>query len=277
MQRIRLLSTTLYSIREYISKSCGLEHLPSRKPSVLTCFQKVQLGDARSYGTAPNLAAPLAYLAEEGGHSKKQVDEVIKAVLRAGSGKISAKKERNKGLVPSIVYEQRDGHLRGHRQLIAVESKQIYRLLKHFGRSFFLSRTFTLETVKGDGATEEVVRERVIPRSVHLHAGTDELLNVTFMRAVEGAHMKVDIPLVFVGEDACPGIRRGGTLNTIKRTVKFLCPADAIPPSVEVDLSSLNVGDKVLQKDLKVDPRLCLVSDSLLPVCKIRGGRGATE
>jgi hypothetical protein len=44
---------------------------------------------------------------------------------------------------------------------------------------------------------------------VHLHAGTDEPLNVTFMRAPSSALLKIDVPLVFIGDDASPGLRKG--------------------------------------------------------------------
>ena len=48
----------------------------------------------------------------------------------------------------------------------------------------------------------------------------------------------------------------GAYLNTIKRTVKYLCPADIIPPYIDVDLSELDVGQKLLMQDLKVHPAL---------------------
>lgn len=44
---------------------------------------------------------------------------------------------------------------------------------------------------------------------LHLHSGTDEVLNVTFMRAPSHALIKVDVPLVFRGDDVCPGLRKG--------------------------------------------------------------------
>lgn len=49
-------------------------------------------------------------------------------------------------------------------------------------------------------------------RQVHRHCSSDDLLNVTLMRVFEkegSAPIKVDIPLVFMGEDSCPGIRKG--------------------------------------------------------------------
>lgn len=200
--------------------------------------------------------------------------EVIRAIPRDGDGKIIAKRERKAGRVPGVVYSLEDGENGGHKQLISVETKQIARLLKRVGYSFFLSRTFEME-VRPEMDSEVIIsRERVLPRSIHLHAGTDAILNATFIRAPPEAVIKVDVPLVFRGKDACPGIRKGGYLNTIKRTVRFKCPADHIPPYVEVNLGDLEIRDKVLLRDLKVHPSVRLVSlDDSLPICKVMGTR----
>lgn len=200
--------------------------------------------------------------------------EIIRGVPRDGEGKAVAGREKRAGRVPSIVYSLEDGDKGGHKQLISVETKQIARLLKRIGYSFFLSRTFELEIRPTMDSEDIISRERVLPRQVHLHAGTDEILNATFLRAPPEAIIKVDVPLLYRGEDACPGIRRGGYLNTIKRVVKFRCPADYIPPYIEVNLSDLEIKDKVLLRDLKVHHSVKLVEPKdYLPVCKIMGTR----
>lgn len=65
----------------------------------------------------------------------------------------------------------------------------------------------------------------------------------------------------------------GAYLNTIKRTVKYLCPADIIPPYIDVDLSELDAGQKIVMGDLKVHPALKLLRSKDEPVCKIMGTR----
>jgi large subunit ribosomal protein L25 len=65
----------------------------------------------------------------------------------------------------------------------------------------------------------------------------------------------------------------GAYLNTIKRTVKYLCPADIVPPYIEVDLSELDMGQKLVMGDLKVHPALKLLQSKEEPVCKIMGAR----
>lgn len=49
---------------------------------------------------------------------------------------------------------------------------------------------------------------------LHLHASTDAVLNVTFLRAPSNALLKVDVPLVFIGDDVSPGLKKGN--NVIK-------------------------------------------------------------
>ncbi|BFG14520.1 hypothetical protein CerSpe_007940 [Prunus speciosa] len=200
--------------------------------------------------------------------------ETIFAVPRTASGKSISAKERKAGRVPGIVFEQEDGQHGGNKRLISVRTNQIRKLVGHLGRSFFLSRLFDLE-VRSDFDSEDdiVERVRVLPRMIHLHSATDAPLNVTFIRAPSQALLKVDIPLVFRGDDVSPGLKKGAYLNTIKRTVKFLCPADVIPPYIDVDLSELDVGQKILMGDLKVHPTLKLIQSKDEPVCKIMGAR----
>lgn len=65
----------------------------------------------------------------------------------------------------------------------------------------------------------------------------------------------------------------GASLNTIRRTVKYLCPADIIPPYIDVDLSEMDVGQKLVMGDLIVHPALKLLHSKDEPVCKIMGQR----
>lgn len=199
--------------------------------------------------------------------------ETIHAVVRVTSGKNIAAKERKAGRVPSIVFEQEDGQHGGNKRLISVQANQIRKLVNHLGRSQFLSRLFDLE-VHPDLESQDVIEKvRVLPRKVHLEAGSDAPLNVTFIRAPSSALLKVEVPLVFRGEDVSPGLKKGSYLNIIKRTVKFICPADLIPPYIDVDLSELDVNQKVLMGDLRVHPALKLIQSKDHPVVKIAGAR----
>ncbi|KAG6409320.1 hypothetical protein SASPL_127357 [Salvia splendens] len=219
-------------------------------------------------------------------------DETILAIPRDASGKSISAKERKAGRVPSIVFDAEDGQHGGNKRIISVQSNQVKKLVNHLGQSFFLSRLFDLEVRPEFGSGEVVEKVRVLPRkfsvvelarnssiraidlrSLHLHPSSDVVLNVTFIRAPSSAWLKVDVPLVFRGDDVSPGLKKGSSLNIIKRTVKYLCPADIVPPFIDVDLSELDVGQKIVAGNLNVHPALKLLRSKDEAVVKIMGAR----
>lgn len=64
--------------------------------------------------------------------------------------------------------------------------------------------------------------------------------------------------------------KAGGYLHQIRRSLRYLCPAEHIPPKIEVDVSKLDIGDKLLMHEIEVHPTLKLLSkNETMPVCKI--------
>ncbi|GFY86512.1 hypothetical protein Acr_05g0001510 [Actinidia rufa] len=62
----------------------------------------------------------------------------------------------------------------------------------------------------------------------------------------------------------------GGHLNRTRTTLKYLCPAEHIPPKIEIDISNLDVGEKVFRQDFTVHPSVKLFSkDESIPICKV--------
>jgi large subunit ribosomal protein L25 len=62
----------------------------------------------------------------------------------------------------------------------------------------------------------------------------------------------------------------GGHLNRIRASLKYRCPAEHIPPKIEVDVSNLDIEERVLMRDVEVHPSLKLLSkNENMPICKI--------
>ncbi|KAG2330441.1 hypothetical protein Bca52824_001621 [Brassica carinata] len=95
-------------------------------------------------------------------------------------------------------------------------TNQIRKLVTHMGYSFFLTRIFDVEVRSEIGSGEVVEKVRALPRSIHLHSGSDAPLNVTFIRAPPGTLLKVDIPLVFIGDDVSPGLKKEKPCRLVK-------------------------------------------------------------
>ncbi|KAK9285148.1 hypothetical protein L1049_024333 [Liquidambar formosana] len=107
-------------------------------------------------------------------------------------------------------------------------------------------------------------------RRIHRDPETGKIMNLVFVWADEGSELKVDVPVVFKGEDVCPGLQKGGHLNKIRSTLKYLCPTEHIPPKIEVDVSNLDIEDRIFMRDIDVHPSLKLLSkNENMPICKI--------
>ena len=150
----------------------------------------------------------------------------MKATARQGAGKGAARAERRRGRVPGVVYG--DGKPPVNVSVDHAELKQrIYA-----GR--FLTTIYELDV---DGA-----KQRVIPRDFQLDAVRDLPLHVDFLRLGEGAQIRVRIPVHVMNADQAPGVKRGGAVNIVTHTVEVVCSADAIPESIDVDISGLEIN-----------------------------------
>jgi large subunit ribosomal protein L25 len=155
---------------------------------------------------------------------------VITAEAREGTGKGAARTLRRDGKIPGIIY----GGAAEPRK-IALVVRDLKRQID--GNPRFFSTVFELEL---DGQ-----RSHVLPREAQLHPVTEMPLHIDFIRAEAGATITVAVPVHFINDGISVGIKRGGVLNIVRREVELVCPADAIPAEITVDLAGFNIGDSI--------------------------------
>lgn len=156
-------------------------------------------------------------------------NQVIKTELRTKAGKGSSRAIRRDGRIPAVIYGAKKDVV-----MITVDHVSIMKLL-HTGS--FLSSTYDIE-VEGN-------KEMVLPRDVQLHPVTDWPLHVDFLRLEKGATINIMVPVHFLNEEECPGIKGGGIINAVRHEIELSCPANAIPESIQIDLTGLELGDSI--------------------------------
>lgn len=166
----------------------------------------------------------------------KKIPDLV-AEARAGTGKGAARQARREGKVPGIVYGD-------HKDPIPVAFNFNDLLTKLRAGRF----TSTLWNLKVDGQ-EDV---RVICRGVQKDVVKDLPIHVDFMRLRRTSKVKLFIPVEFTGHDDCPGLRKGGTIVTVRSEVELIVTAGDIPEQITVDLSGLEIGDGVHIEDVKL-------------------------
>jgi large subunit ribosomal protein L25 len=85
----------------------------------------------------------------------------------------------------------------------------------------------------------------VIPRDVAYNVISDEPIHIDFMRVVAGTKIVLEIPVKFINNDDCPGLKVGGVLNIVRRKIELKCPADNIPEEIIIDLKGLEIGTSI--------------------------------
>jgi large subunit ribosomal protein L25 len=153
----------------------------------------------------------------------------IKATAREGTGKRANRALRAQKMVPGIVYGGEQGPAN-----VALEYRIVW---QHYQTGHFLSTVYLLDV---DGK-----KERVIPRDVQVDPVRDFPIHVDFLRVTRTSRIDVEVPVQFLNEDACPGLKRGGVLNVVRHQVELSCPADSIPERITVDLTGLDIGDSI--------------------------------
>ncbi|MEM7045685.1 MAG: 50S ribosomal protein L25/general stress protein Ctc [Pseudomonadota bacterium] len=148
---------------------------------------------------------------------------------RSAVGKGPARALRQTGRVPGVVYGE------GKEQVMF--SLEARALRKELQNPRFYSTLCALE-IGGKPV-------RVLPRDIQLHPVTDDPIHADFVYVSRGASVTVEVPVQFLNEDECPGIKRGGVLNVVRREVELVCPADNIPEKIELDLAEADIGDSL--------------------------------
>jgi len=81
-----------------------------------------------------------------------------------------------------------------------------------------------------------------------IHPVRRDFLHLDFQVIPTEVEMEFELPINFIGEAA--GLKEGGFVDIVQRTVKVVCQATNLPENITVDLSPLKVGDSVRIKDL---------------------------
>lgn len=154
----------------------------------------------------------------------------LEALERTGTGKGAARQARRAGMVPGIVFGGDTDPLP-----INIPFNKLLKMLKA-GR--FKSTLFNMKVEGHDDV-------RVICRDVQRHVVKDLPTHVDFMRLKRTTTINLFIPVDFINEEECPGLKRGGVLSVVRPEIELNVLAGEIPDALTVDLTGLEVGDTI--------------------------------
>ena len=153
----------------------------------------------------------------------------LKVEKREKSGTGSSRELRTKKHIPGIIYGEKKDPI-----LISVDEKTLKLNIQDSG---FFSKQCELnlgnETLK------------VLPKDMQLHPVKESILHIDFLRVGENTSVTLYVPVKFINENNCPGLRQGGVINIVRHEVELKTPVSKIPEFLEANLDGLEIGDSI--------------------------------
>jgi len=148
---------------------------------------------------------------------------------RTGSNKARVIRKVD-GMVPAIVYGD-------EKETINLKLK-LNELTKAAENELFYTQVLLIKT-----GNEE---EKVVLKELQKDPAKGKFLHADFQRVSRKTKLKVVIPVNFINEDECIGVREdGGVVAKAIREIEIMCLAGNIPESIDVDIQNLNLGESM--------------------------------
>lgn len=159
----------------------------------------------------------------------------IRVNERKTAGKGAARAERRAGLIPGVIYGEKKEPV-----MFSISALDLDAQLRQSG---FWTRQFEIEVGKN--------KYHAICQDIQTHPITDRPIHVDFLRVSENTELQIEVPVMYENELAAPGLKNGGVLNAIYRSIEVMCKPKDIPETLFVDLTGLEMGDVVKMGDIK--------------------------
>ena len=159
----------------------------------------------------------------------------LKAEPRNELGKSASRRLRRSGRIPGTVYGANK-----EPQSISLVHDEVLHQLDH---EAFYSSVLTIN-VSADS-------ERVVVKDLQRHPYKPEILHIDFLRIDEKQKITMRVPIHFLNEQQCVGVKSGGgVVSRIMTGLEISCLPAALPEYIDVDLANVNVGEAVHLSDI---------------------------
>ena len=183
----------------------------------------------------------------------------MKTVSLSGSsrenvGKKDATLLRREGKIPSVLY---GGKEQVHFHISENDAKKI----------IFTPNVYVVELEVNGSKVNAIIKD------VQLHSVTDRVIHIDFLEIMDGAAVKIKIPVKTTGFSI--GVRNGGKLSQNFRSLLVEGKVADLPDTIEVDITAVKIGHKIRVSEMNV-PGLRFLDPAGAVVLGVAMSRGAS-
>ena len=159
---------------------------------------------------------------------------------RTAGCKSHSKRLRNEGWIPAIIYSRGQ-----HSECLSVERNEFSALLRKVKSGHLSTQIFSLTDENGG-------ERRAILKEIQYEPTTYDVTHLDFEELVSGHKINIKVPIEVIGSAECPGVKLGGVLRAVIRSMRVSCFPEDIPTSFQLDVKDLGARESKRLKDLNI-------------------------
>lgn len=162
------------------------------------------------------------------------------AVSKRTSGKKGeTNKLRREGNIPAIMYGANKPGIPIH-----VKADEIKSILRNIKSGLLATTVFEL--------TEGSHKHKAIIKEIQYHVTSYEVEHIDFALVSDDKPVTVNVPIQMTGVADCVGVKLGGFIRQVVRTLKVTCLPKHIPQELTVDVANLNIAQSITLADISI-------------------------
>jgi len=153
---------------------------------------------------------------------------------------------RREGIIPGVLY----GHNGTESISLTMTADNVTTLLKKAS----INNTLVDLTV-----TDVPWNGKVLIREVQSHPWKNNVYHVSFFSVATHGRLDITVPIKLIGESA--GVKKGGVLEQLVTELQVQCQASEIPESIDIDLSTLDIGAVIHVNELNIPEGIAVMDE----------------
>lgn len=158
---------------------------------------------------------------------------------RTGSTKGEIKKIRREGNIPAVLYGSGSSV-----EKVFVKGDEFNAILRNLKQGLLPTTLFDLEL--------EGKKYQAVIKDIHYNAATYAVEHIDLFQIVKDKPVSINVPIQLQGIAECAGIKLGGTLRQVIRSLKVACLPHQIPSEFYIDVRELNIAQSKRLSDISI-------------------------
>lgn len=175
---------------------------------------------------------------------------------RTPGNKSENKRIRKEGNIPGVLYG-----LKQEVQTIYIHGEELQAIFRSLKPGLLPTTVFTLDN--GGKQCSAIVKD------IHYHPTSYAVEHIDFVVLEANTPVNVNVPIMVLGAADCPGVKLGGFLRQVIRSLRVSCLPKDIPQQFSLNIQDLQVAESKRLSDIEIPASVRPLAKSMREVAVV--------